>query len=59
MAAKRNLNNSTNEDKTGTSKSSGKARKKNQTIEDKQRELSERCKTDIEKEHKSKEEEAL
>ena len=40
MAAKRNLNNSTNEDKTGTSKSSGKARKKNQTIEDKQRELS-------------------
>ena len=54
MAAKRNLNNSTNEDKTGTSKSSGKARKKDQTIEDKQRELSERCKTDIEKELKSK-----
>ena len=54
MAAKRNLNNSTNEDKTGTSKSSGKARKKNQTIEDKQRELSERCKTDVEKELKSK-----
>ena len=54
MAAKRNLNNSTNEDKTGTSKSSGKAQKKNQTTEDKQRELSERCKTDIEKELKSK-----
>ena len=54
MAAKRNLNNSTNEDKTGTSKSSGKARKKNQTTEDKQRELSERCKTDVEKELKSK-----
>lgn len=28
MAAKRNLNNSTNEDKTGTSKSSGKAQKR-------------------------------
>ena len=54
MAAKRNLNNSTDEEKVGTSKSSGKARKKDQTIEDKQRELSERCKTDIEKELKSK-----
>ena len=54
MAAKRNLNNSTNEDKIGTSKSSGKTRKKDQTTEDKQRELSERCKTDIEKELKSK-----
>ena len=54
MAAKRNLNNSTDEEKAGTSKSSGKTRKKDQTTEDKQRELSERCKNDIEKELKSK-----
>ena len=54
MAAKRNLNNSTDEAKARTSGSSGKTRKKDQTIEDKQRELSERCKNDIEKELKSK-----
>lgn len=54
MAAKRNLNNSTDEEKAGTSKSSGKTRKKDQTTEDKQRELSERCKMDIEKKLKSK-----
>lgn len=54
MAAKRNLNNSTDESKAKTSGSSGKTRKKDQTIEDKQRELSERCKMDIEKELKSK-----
>ena len=54
MAAKHNLNNSTNEAEARTSGSSGKTRKKDQTIEDKQRELSERCKNDIEKELKSK-----
>lgn len=59
MAAKRNLNNSTDEAKARTSGSSGKTRKKDQTIEDKQRELSERCKNDIEKELKSKKKKKL